>query len=196
MNAIETRKAIQSLLGVTPDGQIGPKTLQALNQLVGTPDDSLWPPAQVSASAAGTAEMSETFTDFIGFIFEWEGEAFENDPQDPGGATKFGIDQRSHPGVDIRNLTKEQATAIYWSEWIRDRCDVMASPMAEVFFNCAVNMGLGRAQEFAQGNPMDASIFLDRQEAYYRKLGASAQFSKYLHGWLNRTEALRKRFNL
>lgn len=142
--------------------------------------------------------MNPRFLAFMPFIFEWEGEEYENDPHDPGGATKFGIDQRSHPGVDIKNLTKDQATDIYWSEWIADGCDEKGSPFAEVFFNCAVNMGLSRAKQFDAGvNGEDAKGFLDLQESYYRKLASSHKnFQKYLKGWLNRTTALRDRFGL
>lgn len=129
------------------------------------------------------------------FILEWEGRTFENDPDDPGGATKFGIDQRSHPKEDIRNLTESRAMEIYWSEWQSDGCEPMPSPYAEVFFNCAVNMGLGRARQF-DGKISDANHkkFLDLQEAYYRDLADHPRFHKFLQGWLNRTEALRKRF--
>lgn len=129
------------------------------------------------------------------FIFEWEGEVFENDPDDPGGATKYGIDQRSHPDVNIRSLTKGQALAIYWKEWNDDGCEAKGSPFAEVFFNCAVNMGLGRAKQFDKNVVgEDWNGFLDQQEAYYRHLAESNRFHKYLKGWLNRTTALRKRF--
>lgn len=140
--------------------------------------------------------MTPRFLAFMPFIFEWEGEAFENDPDDPGGATKFGIDQRSHPGVDIRNLTKDEALAIYWKEWNDDGCEPMPSPYAEVFFNCAVNMGLGRAQGFDKLIPgADWNAFLNFQEGYYRGLANNHKnFQKYLKGWLNRTEALRARF--
>lgn len=44
MNALAARKAVQAVLGVVQDGQIGPKTLAALNRLVGTPDEAEWPP--------------------------------------------------------------------------------------------------------------------------------------------------------
>lgn len=130
------------------------------------------------------------------FIFEWEGKSYENDPDDPGGATKFGIDKRSHPTEDIRNLTKARALEIYWDEWNRNGCESKGSPFAEVFFNCAVNMGLGRAKEFdATVSGEDWNGFLDKQEAYYRHLAESNRFHKYLRGWLNRTSALRKRFS-
>jgi lysozyme family protein len=142
--------------------------------------------------------MTERFLNFMPFIFEWEGETFENDPDDPGGATKFGIDQRSHPDVSIRDLTKEQALDIYWREWNEDGCESKGSPFAEVFFNCAVNMGLGRAKQFDKlVLDEDAKSFLDHQEDYYRQLAdAHKRFSKYLKGWLNRTRALRERFGL
>lgn len=132
------------------------------------------------------------------FIFEWEGEVYENDPDDPGGATKFGIDRRSHPGVDIKNLTKDHALEIYWKEWQEDGCESKGSPFAEVFFNCAVNMGLGRAIQFDKGvKDEDARGFLDLQESYYRRLAAGHRnFQKFLRGWLNRTHALRERFSL
>lgn len=142
--------------------------------------------------------MTDRFLTFMPFIFEWEGETYENDPDDPGGATKFGIDQRSHPDVNIRELTKDGALGIYWQEWLADGCEAKGSPFAEVFFNCAVNMGLTRAKLFdsnIQGE--DAKGFLDQQENYYRHLAANGtKFRKYLKGWLNRTTALRKRFSL
>lgn len=132
------------------------------------------------------------------FIFEWEGEVFENDPDDPGGATKFGIDQRAHPNINIRNLTKESAIEIYWKEWLADGCDPMPSPYAQVFFNCAVNMGLGRAREFDKKLPgANWNDFLNLQGGYYKHLafdkdGKPTRYHKFLHGWLNRTTALRE----
>ena len=42
-----------------------------------------------------------------------------NNPNDPGGLTRYGISQRAFPSVDIRNLTFEQAIQIgydhYWT---------------------------------------------------------------------------------
>jgi len=40
-----------------------------------------------------------------------------NDPADPGGETNFGITKRSYPALDIKNLTKEGATAIYLKDF-------------------------------------------------------------------------------
>ena len=41
---------------------------------------------------------------------------YVNDPQDPGGETKFGIAKRYHPNEDILNLTRECANAFLYKE--------------------------------------------------------------------------------
>lgn len=54
------------------------------------------------------------FEDHIGGVIEREGGArIVEDPDDPGGTTKYGISQRAFPILDIRNLSREQAVEIY-----------------------------------------------------------------------------------
>lgn len=43
MTALETRKQIQTMLDVTPDGDFRTKSLAALHQLINTPDEAQWP---------------------------------------------------------------------------------------------------------------------------------------------------------
>jgi lysozyme family protein len=130
----------------------------------------------------------------IPFIFKWEGTKFEDDPSDPGGATRYGIDQRSHPNVDIRHLTEQEAMDIYWNEyWIKCGCDHMDWPMSFIWFNCCVNCGIGRAQKILKISGKDPRKFLDEQEDFYRRLVQDRPRSqKFLKGWLNRTQDLRK----
>ena len=132
------------------------------------------------------------------FIKQWEGTTYENDPDDPGGATQFGIDQRSHPKEDIRNLTEERAKAIYWeSYWQANRCGEYGPCMGEVVFNCAVNCGPGRVHQFIEGGARTASAYLDAQAAFYKRLAARRPKSKkYLKGWMNRLTSLRKLLKL
>jgi hypothetical protein len=71
------------------------------------------------------AVSAQTFNLAIAFILPheeefargyWGDERFvvvENVPGDDGGLTKYGIDEESHPDVDIANLTRDQAIAIY-----------------------------------------------------------------------------------
>ena len=49
---------------------------------------------------------------FMPIIFAHEG-GYVNDQKDSGGETKYGISKRSYPNLDIKNLTKKQATDIY-----------------------------------------------------------------------------------
>jgi len=143
--------------------------------------------------------MTSRFIEFLPFIYEWEcvkdrkGNVItENDPDDPGGITKYGIDQVSHPKVDVKNLTEPQARAIYFDEWTTCGAEVIADGLGECFFNACVNCGTGRARKLLAASTT-ASDFLDNQEAFYRRLSsARPSLSKFLKGWLNRTSALRK----
>lgn len=136
--------------------------------------------------------MSKDFLGFIPFLWEWEGTVYENDPDDAGGATKFGIDQRSHPKENIKNLTEQRAKEIYWEEyWLKNGCDKMDKQMAYVFFDTCVNCGRSRADKCRDGN--DPWSMLDNRDAFYRRLAdARPKSKKYLKGWLARTSALRK----
>lgn len=60
--------------------------------------------------------MSAKFDNAFELLMEIEG-GFVDHPDDPGRATKWGISSRSHPGVDIENLTVEGAKAIYKEEY-------------------------------------------------------------------------------
>lgn len=171
---------LQEFLGVEPDGQWGPKSQTALDEII--------------HPVLAIVESSPRFLKMIPFLWEWEGTKFEDDPDDPGGATKFGIDKRSHPDEDIRNLTEERAVAIYWKEyWQRYRCEDYSYPLGEIIFNCCVNAGWGRVQAIKATGADTAEKFLQEQEAFYRRLAEQRPRSqKYLKGWLNRTAALRK----
>ena len=136
-----------------------------------------------------TARFSQ---EIIPWIFKWEGTTYENDPDDSGGATKFGIDQRSHPSVNIKNLTSDEAISIYWTEYLNLHCDSYPPPMDWVYFNACVNCGVGRAQKLVRASGANASTFLSLQDKFYKALAESRPSSrKYLKGWLARTEDLR-----
>lgn len=146
------------------------------------------------------------------FIFAWEG-GYDNDPDDPGGETKYGIDKRSHPGEDIKNLSEGRAREIYWKEyWLKAKCDQLPPRCGEVVMNIAVNAGHGRAAKWLQqalGVAADGIIgsrtleaaalytgdlsakLLDRTEEHYRSI-SRGKLAKFLKGWLNRNNALRR----
>lgn len=65
---------------------------------------------------------------------------YVDDPNDKGGATNFGLSQRTYPNLDIKNLTKEQAIGIYKKDfWKYD--GVLDQLVATKIFDASVNLG-------------------------------------------------------
>ena len=88
----------------------------------------------------------ECFTRLIGN----EG-GYVNNPKDPGGETKWGISRRSYPELDIKNLTQDDAKAIYRRDfWDTCRCDELFPVLAFSLFDCSVNSGCGQAVKLLQ----------------------------------------------
>jgi len=76
---------------------------------------------------------------------------FSDNPNDPGGATKYGISARSYPNVNIGALTLDGAKAIYQRDyWNRAGCDLCDPGLALIVFDAAVNNGVGQAVRWLQ----------------------------------------------
>lgn len=72
---------------------------------------------------------------------------YVNDPQDPGGETKYGISKRAYPNEDIKNLTLDRAKELYLRDyWDKAGCDALAWPCALMVFDSAVNQGVSFAK--------------------------------------------------
>jgi lysozyme family protein len=68
---------------------------------------------------------------------------YSNDPTDPGGETNWGISKRSYPSIDIRNLTRDGAKAIYYRDfWSKIGADVLPFGIVFQLFDFAVNSGI------------------------------------------------------
>ncbi len=164
---------------------------------------------------------SGNFEKAFEWVIKWEGSSYENNAGDPGGPTKYGIDTRDDAsdmpmGVSLRDLTLEQARAIYLKKyWLGSLCDKLPSPVAEVHFNYSVNTGNGTSVKFMQealGIPVDGQFgpqtslalgnadpkktalsMIDHSDAYYHGRAESRpeNFAQDLRGWLNRNADLR-----
>lgn len=155
----------------------------------------------------GMNEQS-AFATALAFTLAWEGD-YSDDPHDPGGATRFGISARAHPGLDIRHLDQAHARALYAREyWVGAGCDRLAMPLAVVHFDAAVQHGPRRAIRFLQeelkvavdglfGARTQAALavvpaatliepLLARRRAFY----AVQPAVRYHRGWRNRMDAL------
>lgn len=157
--------------------------------------------------------------EYFEFLIKWEGSVYENHPNDPGGPTKFGIDQRSHPGVNIRALTKAQALDIYVADyWKPIAGDQLPKPLCFAVMDCAVNCGRTQAIKWLQralgvsddgrlgpvtiGAAQKANAFesarrvLGQRGDFYVALARKKQFKVFLKGWLNRNNDLVKALHL
>lgn len=91
-----------------------------------------------------------------------EGGAFTNDPADAGGATRWGITQRTlagylgHPATlaDVQDLTRAEAIAIYRTDYVTapgfEKLVDMSMSVALEVIDTGVNMGVGTAARYLQ----------------------------------------------
>jgi hypothetical protein len=144
---------------------------------------------------------------------------WEDVPSDTGGVTKWGIDQTSHQGVDIKNLTMQQALDIYYKEWLEQKINLLPSPVAECVHDTYESGGhaikwlqevlgndlaadgvLGPKTLMAvhESDPVNtAKEFLVKRDAYFIELADTvAHDAKFKQGWLNRDNNLRKYLGL
>lgn len=158
--------------------------------------------------------MTDRFQRWFDWLITKEGSSYENDPDDSGGETKFGIDKESHPDVDIRNLTRDRARQIYWTEyWNAVHAEELPVGVGEVVADIGVNNGKDRAARWLQQAvcvTVDGKIgrntlqgaaeankhelidtLLCRRDRFYRSIARGSQ-AKYLKGWLSRNASLRQ----
>ena len=136
------------------------------------------------------------FAKGLNFVFKWEG-GYVNDPNDPGGETKYGISKRTYPWIDIKNLDKEKAAEIYQKDyWDALGCDNYEDKLAISIFDAGVNCGVGRVskwmrEDFNPPRQLTHQEFNARREYYYRAEVKESLRNRYLKGWLNRLNDLK-----
>lgn len=95
-----------------------------------------------------------TFDEAFERLIGHEG-GYVDHPDDPGGATNFGITQRTARASgytgNMRHLTRDQAREIYRTAyWGRAKADQYDSAIGFQLFDAAVNHGMGNAVRFLQ----------------------------------------------
>lgn len=169
--------------------------------------------------------MSQRFEAALQFVLKWEGSRFTNDPDDRGGATRFGVTQRVYdafrqgrgqPLQSVKFITMDEVRAIYTrGYWAPVHGDRMPAPLDLVLFDTGVLMGVGRAVRFLQqalGVPADGAVgpvtlnalqgaspaavartVMELREARLRRIVENdPSQGKFLRGWLNRLNDLRR----
>jgi len=108
---------------------------------------------------------------------------YVNDPQDPGGETKFGISKRAYPNEDIANLTLERAQELYQRDyWNACGCDGYSWEIALVIFDCAVNQGVSVAKLLHSATTTAGELQAERALRYVK----TANFDRFGRGWMRR----------
>ena len=132
-------------------------------------------------------------------------------------------DWRARKGLgpkDVKLIGDDEVAAIYEGDyWLAPRCDVLASPLDLAQVDTAVNMGVRRAVRILQtalGCGVDGDFgpataraaaacdvgatvaaYCNIREGVYRNLAErNPKLGKFLKGWLNRLNALRKEAGL
>lgn len=146
---------------------------------------------------------SARFLACVGLLINRIEGGYVNDPQDPGGATKYGISQAAFPDTNIANLTVPQAIDFYYTGyWLPSGADSLPVGLDLWVFDCAVNSGPGTAVKMLQQvagvaqdgvmGPVTAAaaskiaepeLYLCARLRYYEGL---AGWANYQNGWTKR----------
>ena len=156
--------------------------------------------------------MLVNFDEIIEVVLHHEG-GYVNDPKDPGGETNFGIAKRSHPDVDIKNLTKDGAKEIYKEHyWDKNKVESLSEELRHIYFDMCVNQGRGTAVKIIQRacNAKGADLAIDggfgpgtkaaletykpslervrcyRLKHYYDLVNKKPEQERFLFGWFKR----------
>lgn len=75
---------------------------------------------------------------------------YVNNPDDPGGETKWGISKRQYPSLNIKALTREEAKVIYRRDFWEPLADGLHNAVMYQVFDAAVNHGIGNSIRMLQ----------------------------------------------
>jgi len=150
------------------------------------------------------------YEDAFKLLLTFEGKQFTEISGDAGGKTKFGISEKVYPGIDIENLTEEQAGLIYHTDyWNHCKCLNLPGALQYIVFDTAVNCGQGTAimllqkcagieqdgiigqQTFDAAQRVTIEQYADARKARYADIiFKNPQDKKFQTGWFNRVEKI------
>ena len=141
---------------------------------------------------------STNFLKAIEIVLAFEGgETVTENPNDPGGLTKWGISQRSHPNLDIRHLSRATALEIYYNEyWSKVNAELLPYNVALCAFdtsvNCGVSFALGclKITKELPDNERSLKILELRQQHYNALVKKNLKLLVFINGWTARVFSL------
>ncbi len=143
----ETEQAINSKLKYTRnlDNLIADKITKPKEQKINNPNYKLKYGNDVDINLAKEMEKDTIFIKDAKKLKFLEG-GYINNPNDPGGETKFGISKKRYPNKDIKNLTRSQADYLTYKDFYRYRnINTLPNGIREDVVNIGFNQGPERA---------------------------------------------------
>lgn len=143
----------------------------------------------------------------IQFTAKWEGRDFVNDPNDPGGKTKYGIADRGDGKIDgmadldrdgigdkkIEDLdANDQLSYFYTYYWVPSGCRDLPLHLAVVVFDSAINCGVKRATGWLKQTQDPKQYIEIRRMFYYDLCDKNTSLRKFIKGWMARLNDLNK----
>lgn len=151
--------------------------------------------------------LADAFAKARDFTRRWEG-GYVNDPDDAGGATNFGITQRTYDRFrkewgqtsrGVRDISAEEVSTIYQSYWESSGAEKLPAPLSAVHFDSFFHFNPRRAEawkdDVVKAHPNDpvaaAEAYVEKRIAFrHEKVKEVPSQKKFLKGWLNRDRAL------
>lgn len=142
--------------------------------------------------------VSKKFKEALKIVRVVEG-GYVNDPYDPGGATKYGITQRTYNAYrkksnlnlkEVKYLQEDEAEEIYYKEyWVKSDAENFDDPrMSLAVFDGEVNHGHSANKNFIALSKGRFDDYLNIRIDSYKK---DPNAKRYVNGWLNRIDFIK-----
>jgi lysozyme family protein len=126
------------------------------------------------------------------FIIKAEG-GYVNNPNDPGGETKYGISKKSYPNCDIAGLSESKAREIYKKDyWEKIKGDYLPFPIDMCAMDFAVNAGVSASETMLMNSKDYKSFLLNRINFYINLTAKKPHLKEFFRGWIIRVSQLKK----
>lgn len=132
-------------------------------------------------------KKTEDFQAEVGKVLKREGGEV-NDPDDPGGHTKYGISQKAYPKLKIADLTEDDAKEIYFKDyWMKIGASALPEEIRGPAFDAAINQGIGWTRKALKEAGGDVNTFINlRRQRYEELIARNPKLKKFKKGWMNR----------
>jgi hypothetical protein len=143
------------------------------------PADDGGPPARLDPNAF-----------FKSFVSPHEGSTYVVDSN--GAGVKYGINEKSNPGVDVKNLTEDKAAAIFKANYfIPSGADKLPPALAAIHAD-TYYMNQKQAGKILRESGGDVDKYIELRRSFLNSLADAdpKKYGKYRKAWNNRTDEL------